>query len=130
MKINLFHSKSAAFFICLTNNSILRVSDSSTKLFGCSTSELVGKPISLLFPECYFPHVLTYIEKLIEEANIDLIKIGLYHTFVRTSKESILPVALRVKLDFLDESTFGLSCFMQRIETDKYYIICDSNFIF
>ncbi|EAS00905.2 transmembrane protein, putative (macronuclear) [Tetrahymena thermophila SB210] len=130
-KINLFHQKSAAaFFLSLQNKTILRSSDSFSQLFGVNSSDIIGKPISLLFPDYYFPHISSYIERLVEEANIDLIKIGLYYTFIRTAKESLYPVVMRVKLDFLNEQTFGLSCYMQRIENDKFYIICDSNFKF
>ncbi|KAL4449998.1 hypothetical protein ABPG74_015117 [Tetrahymena malaccensis] len=131
LKINLFHQKSAAaFFLSLQNKTILRSSDSFSQLFGVNGSDMIGKPISLLFPDYYFPHISSYIERLVEESNIDLIKIGLYNTFIRTAKESLNPVVMRVKLDFLNEQTFGLSCYMQRIENDKFYIICDSNFMF
>ncbi|KAL4485096.1 hypothetical protein ABPG72_014616 [Tetrahymena utriculariae] len=91
---------------------------------------MIGKPISLLFHDYYFPHINSYIEKLVEESNIELIKIGLCYKFIRTAKESLHPVVIRVKLDFLNEQTFGLSCYIQRIENDKFYINCDQNFMF
>ncbi|KAL4485319.1 hypothetical protein ABPG72_008495 [Tetrahymena utriculariae] len=130
-KINLFHQKSAtAFFLSLQNKTILRSSDSFSQLFGVNSSDMIGKPISLLFHDYYFPHINSYIEKLVEESNIELIKIGLYYKFIRTAKESLHPVVIRVKLDFLNEQTFGLSCYIQRIENDKFYINCDQNFMF
>lgn len=64
----------------------------------------------MLLPEFVVPSFNKYIDLLLEEGNMDMIKIGEYLTFLNNPMTKLInPIYLRTKIDILSNSEFGLS---------------------
>lgn len=77
-----------------------------------SSSELIGKSFTDLLPDFLVFNFSKYLESLLDEGNMDVIKIGEYFTYFKDSKGKhfIFPVYLRSKVDVIASSgELGLS---------------------
>jgi len=74
---------------------------------------LIGKPFMNLIPEFMETSFSRYLESLLDEGNMDFIKIGELFTYIRGSSNSriVFPVYIRMKVDIVDSGEFGLSLF-------------------
>ncbi|EAS00904.2 iron hydrogenase small subunit family protein (macronuclear) [Tetrahymena thermophila SB210] len=129
LKINLFEQASCCLFVSLHSKQIIKLSNSVESFFKCQRSDLIGKQFSILLPDFIIPSFNKYLDVLLEEGNMDVIKLGEYLTFFNTPNTNTLyPIYLRMKIDILTNGEFGLSIFIQPAKNCKVSVITDLNF--
>ncbi|KAL4449997.1 hypothetical protein ABPG74_015116 [Tetrahymena malaccensis] len=129
LKINLFEQGSCCLFISLHTKQIVKLSNSVETFFKCQRSDLIGKSFSILLPDFIIPSFNKYLDVLLEEGNMDIIKLGEYLTFFNSpSTNTLQPIYLRMKIDVLINGEFGLSIQIQPAKSCKVSVITDLNY--
>jgi len=132
-KIDLFNANFSTIFLSLHSHRITHASDMTVGsiLFGKSaksSSELIGKSFTDLLPDFLVYNFSKYIESLLDEGNMDVIKIGEYFTYLKDSKNKkfIFPVYLRSKVDVIDSGgELGLSMMIGPCSYGRLSLIAD-----
>ena len=116
LKIDLFDATSCAIFLSLNTRLIVHASDSAEAFFKISVSDLIGKPYGYILPDFLRDAFKIHVDRLIEEGNMEHVKIGEFFTFIKdpTQTRIIIPVYLRTKLDIIQGGELGLSFFFKK----------------
>ncbi|KAL4499025.1 hypothetical protein ABPG72_016927 [Tetrahymena utriculariae] len=129
LKINLFEQGSCCLFVSLHSKQIVKLSNSVETFFKCQRQDLIEKQFSILLPDFIIPSFNKYLEVLLEEGNMDIIKLGEYLTFFSTPNTNTLqPIYLRMKMDVLINGEFGLSILISPAKNCKVSVITDQNY--
>jgi len=130
LKVDLFDSTMCALFISLHTRKITKVSDTAPGFFRypASSVELIEKPLVQLIPGFMETSFNRYLDSLLDEGNMEFIRIGEFLMFFRWSlgnSRIVFPVFLRMKVDILDSGEFGLSMLCSPCETYKVCLVID-----
>ena len=104
LKIDLFDATSCAVFLSLNTRLIVHASNSAEAFFKSPVSDLIGKPYGYILPDFMRDTFKMYIDRLIEEGNMEHMKIGEFFTFfkeVTQARRIIVPAYLRTKIDIV-----------------------------
>jgi len=104
LKIDLFDATSCAIFLSLNTRLIVHASDSAEAFFKTPVSDLIGKPYGFILPDFARDTYKIYVDKLIEEGNMEHMKIGEFFTYVKEvtqTRRIVFPAYLRTKIDIV-----------------------------